>query len=89
MRAIVQTKYGTADTLSVGEIDRPSIEAGEVLVQVHAAGLDRGTWHLMAGLPYAARLVFGLRAPEERRSRTRRRRGRCRGRRRGDSLRRG
>ncbi len=63
MRAIVQTKYGTADTLSVGEIDRPSIEGGEVLVQVRAAGLDRGTWHRMAGLPYAIRLVSGLRAP--------------------------
>ena len=64
MRAIVQTKYGTADTLTVGEIDRPSIEAGEVLVEVRAAALDRGTWHLMAGMPYAMRLVSGLRAPK-------------------------
>jgi NADPH:quinone reductase-like Zn-dependent oxidoreductase len=37
-----------------------------VLVQVRAAGLDRGTWHLMTGLPYAARLAFGLRAPRAR-----------------------
>jgi NADPH:quinone reductase-like Zn-dependent oxidoreductase len=64
MRAIVQHGYGTADVLSVAEIDRPVIEAGEVLVQVRAAGLDRGTWHLMAGLPYAVRLVSGLRAPK-------------------------
>ena len=40
------------------------IEAGEVLVQVRAAGLDRGTWHVMAGVPYAIRLVSGLRAPK-------------------------
>ena len=33
-----------------------------MLVQVHAAGLDRGTWHLMTGTPYAVRLAFGLRA---------------------------
>ncbi len=64
MRAIVQHGYGTADVLSVGEIDRPSIEADEALVQVRAAGVDRGTWHLMAGLPYAVRLVSGLRAPK-------------------------
>jgi NADPH:quinone reductase-like Zn-dependent oxidoreductase len=65
MRAIVQTEYGTADVLSVAEIDRPVIEAGEVLVQVRAAGLDRGTWHLMAGLPYVVRLAgYGLRAPK-------------------------
>ena len=35
-----------------------------MLVKVRAAGLDRGTWHLMAGMPYAARLVVGLRAPK-------------------------
>jgi NADPH:quinone reductase-like Zn-dependent oxidoreductase len=64
MLAIVQKEYGTADVLHAAEIDRPVIEAGEVLVQVRAAGLDRGTWHLMAGLPYAARLVAGLRAPK-------------------------
>lgn len=64
MRAIVQHAYGTADVLEAGEIDRPVIGAGEVLVQVRAAGLDRGTWHLMAGTPYAMRLAFGLRAPK-------------------------
>ncbi len=64
MRAIVQTEYGTADVLAVAEIERPVAAADEVLVQVHAAGLDRGTWHLMAGLPYAARLVAGLRTPK-------------------------
>lgn len=63
MRAIVQHGYGSADVLEPGEVARPTIGAGEVLVQVRAAGLDRGTWHLMAGLPYAARLVVGLRSP--------------------------
>lgn len=64
MRAIIQTEYGTADVLRLAEIERPAIGADEVLVEVRAAGLDRGTWHLMAGLPYAARLVVGLRAPK-------------------------
>lgn len=64
MKAIVQDEYGTADVLRVAEIERPAIADDEVLVQVRAAGLDRGTWHLMAGLPYAARLVAGLRAPK-------------------------
>ena len=31
------------------EIARPEIADNEVLVRVHAAGLDRGTWHLMTG----------------------------------------
>jgi NADPH:quinone reductase-like Zn-dependent oxidoreductase len=65
MRAIVQSRYGTADTLSLGEVGRPEIGAEDVLVEVRAAGLDRGTWHLMAGMPYAVRLMgFGLRAPK-------------------------
>ena len=33
-------------------------------MQVHAAGLDRGTEHLMTGKPYAMRLGFGLRRPK-------------------------
>ena len=67
MRAIVQTEYGSADVLRVAEIDRPAIADDEVLVRVHAAGLDRGTWHLMAGQPYLIRLMgYGLRAPKNR-----------------------
>jgi NADPH:quinone reductase-like Zn-dependent oxidoreductase len=32
---------------------------------VHAASVDRGTWHVMAGLPYPIRLAgFGLRRPK-------------------------
>lgn len=64
MRAIVQTSYGSADELRLGEAPRPSIAADEVLVRVAGAGLDRGTWHLMAGLPYVVRLGFGLRRPK-------------------------
>ena len=33
-------------------------------MKVEAAGLDRGTWHLMTGLPYLGRLAFGLRRPK-------------------------
>ena len=63
MAAIVQDRYGTAEVLRLARIDRPTIRANQVLVQVHAAGLDRGTWHLMTGRPYAARLAVGLRSP--------------------------
>jgi NADPH:quinone reductase-like Zn-dependent oxidoreductase len=64
MQATVQDRYGSADVLRLKEIGRPAIGAGEVLVRVRAAGLDRGTWHLMAGQPYLVRLVSGLRAPK-------------------------
>jgi NADPH:quinone reductase-like Zn-dependent oxidoreductase len=65
MQAIVQAEYGSADVLRVEEIDRPAIGDDEVLVRVHAAGLDRGTWHLMTGQAYPIRLMgYGLRAPK-------------------------
>jgi NADPH:quinone reductase-like Zn-dependent oxidoreductase len=49
--------------LSLREIERPTIGDTEVLVRVSAAGLDRGVWHLMTGLPYLTRLVYGMRRP--------------------------
>jgi NADPH:quinone reductase-like Zn-dependent oxidoreductase len=67
MKAIVQDKYGSAEQLHLRELERPVIGAGEVLVQVRAAGLDRGVWHLMAGLPYLIRVVgYGFRGPKQR-----------------------
>jgi NADPH:quinone reductase-like Zn-dependent oxidoreductase len=65
MRAVVQKAYGSADVLSYEQRAMPSIAEGEVLLQVHAAGLDRGTWHLMTGLPYLMRVLgFGFRRPK-------------------------
>lgn len=63
MRAVTQDGYGDVDILRASRVDRPVPGPGEVLVRVHAAGLDRGTWHLMAGRPYLVRLVIGLRRP--------------------------
>ena len=65
MRAIAQDSYGEADVLHLADLSRPDIADTEVLVRVHAAGLDRGTWHLMAGKPYLLRILgFGLRRPK-------------------------
>ena len=67
MRAIVQDAYGSSDVLLLGEIDRPDIAPNEVLVEVVAAGMDRGTWHSMAGKPYLMRIMgFGFRRPKNR-----------------------
>jgi len=67
MKAIVQEEYGSSEVLRVGEVDRPKVGDGEVLIRVHAAGVDPGVWHLMAGLPYFLRLMgYGLRAPKTR-----------------------
>ena len=65
MRAIVGDTYGTADVLELRDIDVPGISDDEVLLRVHAAGVDRGVWHVMTGRPYPIRLAgYGLRAPK-------------------------
>src|SRR5688572_2196699 len=67
MKAIVRYTYGSADALELRDIDKPVIADDEVLVRVHAAGVDRGVWHLMTGLAYPIRLAgYGLRAPANR-----------------------
>jgi NADPH:quinone reductase and related Zn-dependent oxidoreductases len=66
MQAIVQDTYGSADVLRLDDIDAPEPGAREVLLRVRAAGVDRGTWHLMVGEPYVARLALGLRRPRNR-----------------------
>ena len=65
MKAIVQDMYGPPDVLELRDIGKPVVGADEVLVRVHAAGLDQGVWHQMAGLPYPIRIAgYGLRAPK-------------------------
>jgi NADPH:quinone reductase-like Zn-dependent oxidoreductase len=66
MNAVVQDAYGSADVLHLTQITRSGIADNEVLLRVHAAALDRGTWHLMTGRPYLLRLVSGLRKPKRR-----------------------
>src|SRR5918912_527917 len=65
MKAIVRDTYGSADLLELKDIDIPKIADKDVLVHVHAAGVGRDVWHVMAGLPYPIRLAgYGFRAPK-------------------------
>ena len=65
MRAMVQDRYGTAEVLELRTIDRPQIESTQVLIEVHAAGVDRGVAHLVTGTPYLIRLAgYGITKPK-------------------------
>jgi NADPH:quinone reductase-like Zn-dependent oxidoreductase len=65
MKAVVRDSYGSTDVLEVREVERPAVAGAEVLVRVHAAGLDRGAWHVMTGRPYLLRIAgFGVRRPK-------------------------
>ncbi|WP_430300534.1 NAD(P)-dependent alcohol dehydrogenase [Rhabdothermincola salaria] len=68
MAAVVRHRYDLDPhrTVEVDALPVPEPADGEVVVQVSAAGLDRGQWHLMAGRPYLMRVMgFGIRRPKE------------------------
>ena len=64
MKTIVQDEYGSPDVLKLWDIGKPETKDNEVLVHVHAAGVNPGDWAIMSGLPYIARPVYGLRKPK-------------------------
>jgi NADPH:quinone reductase-like Zn-dependent oxidoreductase len=48
-----------------GDLDVPVPGQDEVLLEVRAAGVDMGTWHLLTGKPYLLRFIgFGFRGPK-------------------------
>ncbi len=49
MRAVRFHEYGPPSVLVVDEIDRPEPTAGEVLIKVHAAGVNPIDWKIRAG----------------------------------------
>lgn len=65
MKAAVREHYGAPDVVHLADVERPEPGAGEVLVAVRAAGVDRGVWHLLTGLPLLVRVAgFGLLRPK-------------------------
>ena len=63
MKAAFQDRYGSLDVVGVRDVDRPVPAAGEVLVRVHAASVNRADLDGLGPKPAFARLFFGLRAP--------------------------
>jgi NADPH:quinone reductase-like Zn-dependent oxidoreductase len=60
MKAIVHSRYGPPDALELKDIDQPTVTDDAVLVQVRAAAVGKGDWLTAKGLPYVARLRYGL-----------------------------
>ncbi len=67
MRAIVQDRFGPPDVLRLADTDLPEAGSDDVLVRVHAAGLNPYDWHVLRGDPLVARLMgVGLTKPKAR-----------------------
>jgi NADPH:quinone reductase-like Zn-dependent oxidoreductase len=64
MKAIVYTHYGSPDELQFKEVAQPTPKDKEILIEVHAAAVNAGDWHLLRGKPFLIRLISGLRKPK-------------------------
>ncbi len=56
-------KYGPPDALQFKEVEKPTPKNKEVLVRVHAAGVNAWDWELLRGTPFVNRLMFGFFKP--------------------------
>ncbi|SDF42163.1 NADPH:quinone reductase [Lentzea fradiae] len=64
MKAIVQDRYGSPDSLELRDVEPPTASGTEVLVRVRAASVNAYDWHVMRGDPYLARLTgIGVTGP--------------------------
>ncbi len=65
MKAITRNRFGSPDVLHYVDVERPTLPKGSVLVEVQAAGVNRGDALEMRGWPYIARLMgYGIRRPK-------------------------
>jgi len=63
VKAIVRDTYGSPDVLEIRDIDKPVTKDHDVLVRVRATAVNPPDWAALTGVPYIARLAFGLRKP--------------------------
>ncbi len=60
----MRSQYGSPDVLSVLEIDMPTLNDDEILVNVHATTVNRTDCGILRGKPFIIRFFTGLLKPE-------------------------
>ncbi len=71
MKAIIYTKYGSADVLHLQEVEKPTPKKNEVLIRVHASSVTagdcnaRGFTFISPGFGFLSHLMFGFQKPKQ------------------------
>ena len=63
-RSAVRSKYGSAEVLSIKELETPTPTDNEILIKIYAATVNRSDCHLLTGKPLLMRLFTGLSKPK-------------------------
>ena len=61
MKAVITTKYGSADVLKLQEVDKPKIGDKEILIRIHAFSVNPIDWKIRSG---AMKIVSGTKPPK-------------------------
>jgi NADPH:quinone reductase-like Zn-dependent oxidoreductase len=64
MKAVVRDRWGSPDILELQDVETPELTCDGVLVRVRAASLNQVDWYDVAGKPWIARPMTGLRRPK-------------------------
>jgi NADPH:quinone reductase-like Zn-dependent oxidoreductase len=63
MKAVVRSKYGSAEVLSIKDVEIPTPKDNEILIRVHATTVSRTDCHILSGMPLIMRFFTGLFKP--------------------------
>jgi len=65
MKAAIRDRYGPPEVVKLREVERPTPKAGEILVRVRAASVNRADLDYLGPRPGFLRLIIGLRGPRD------------------------
>lgn len=65
MKAVVLTKYGSADYFEIKEITKPVPRDNEVLVKIISTSINSWDWEILIAKPFVNRLMAGLLRPDK------------------------
>lgn len=63
MKAVQHTQYGGPEVLAIAEVDKPIPEAGQLLIEVYAASVNRTDCAILSAQPFIMRFFTGLLRP--------------------------
>ena len=65
MKAVVFRKYGLPDVLQLEDVDKPTPNDDEVLIEVHASSVNDWDWQMLRGTPFVNRMMAGILKPSK------------------------
>ena len=65
MKAIIVTQYGSPEVLQMKEVPKPSPEANEVLIKIHATAVTAADSMMRRADPFISRFFLGFKRPKQ------------------------